>query len=811
MLGLIDLIPRSLSLGQEDNFAMYIKCFARAALLALLLLAPSFSAAERAVSKAIEGQLIIGLKVKEAKAAAFCERIGLRIIRRITSRGDYLVTPIDGKTFDLKGLTAKDLDKVRYVEPNYETRKSIGRARAPRALTTTASALPSVNPAGRSVVAVIDTPIDPNLVIGVAPIVPGWNVITDNANVIGAGMHGAGLINRMTHSLGQVGALELTAIMPVVANQQNGQETISTVADTAAAIDWVISNTPAVKVIAITTEQPLDREPAVLRSAVEAAEDHGVVIVAAAGDQGLNLDESVIKSYPASLPGPNVFSIAAVDGKSGSLMPSSNFGPGSVDVGADTSVGPVPGGPVVVIDGETDKGAADIASYTTALIAENKDLDPLIAHKILMATAELMPHIVGKIGTPGVVTPDSFELAQRSLATVRGYYGGALPAGARFMNVITEKITSSDGQVMMMFWYDVWEASTSSALRTRRFQFLQTFIGKDFELQGVTVFSYTPTVQVRYEEAKAYPQVQLEEYVGSDFGNYRRIKSSGWSMDFATVNHLLTCNPSTGADCLWLSGMQWRTSTSGAYTYRQVHDGQNRLQYQFKMRAGTNQVIDRLSNSWVGGRLLEQRVYDKDWMLKQRITWKYAAWGWIEKSIYDPQNRLTTRYYRSKDASGKISQYYETYTYDKWDWKLKSTYRAGVLEEQIVRTRNATGVITDEKHKLYLYNSAKQVSEILYRQLPSWQMALRETFHYQDTQLNTPWMYKTVYKYAPLLGASYLFEQYHRIRNAAGTVTRANNYRCFYDAALKLRFCREYTAAWAFLRQSNTTEWLVNY
>jgi len=189
-------------------------------------------------------------------------------------------------------------------------------------------------------------------------------------------------------------------------------------------------------------------------------------------------------------------------------------------------------------------------------------------------------------------------------------------------------------------------------------------------------------------------------------------------------------------------------------------------------------------------------------------TWSYAPWGWNEKQDYNFKDQLVTRHIRQKNSSGAIEQYYEQYAYDKWDWKTKSTYVGNLLREQHVKVRHAAGKLTNEYLMQYSYpEGTKQVAEILYRSLPDLQLTKKETFFWENGQ----WKYKTLYVYVPSLDGWFLKDQYHRIRDAAGKLIRANNYRCFYTSSWQFNFCREYTPAGKLLRQTSSTEWLVSY
>lgn len=71
-----------------------------------------------------------------------------------------------------------------------------------------------------------------------------------------------------------------------------------------------------------------------LKQAIQRAGDAGIVFVAAAGNGGDNIDTKPF--YPASYKLPNMINVAAIT-KSGNLAGYSNWGPGTVDIGAPGS------------------------------------------------------------------------------------------------------------------------------------------------------------------------------------------------------------------------------------------------------------------------------------------------------------------------------------------------------------------------------------------------------------------------------------------------------------------------------------------
>ena len=98
-------------------------------------------------------------------------------------------------------------------------------------------------------------------------------------------------------------------------------------ADAANAIDFAVDH--GARVINASWGGPAFSQA--LYSAIRRATEHGVLVVAAAGNDGVNADSS--PDYPAAFDLPNVISVAATD-RSDRLLDFSNYGAKSVDLAA---------------------------------------------------------------------------------------------------------------------------------------------------------------------------------------------------------------------------------------------------------------------------------------------------------------------------------------------------------------------------------------------------------------------------------------------------------------------------------------------
>jgi thermitase len=167
-------------------------------------------------------------------------------------------------------------------------------------------------------VAILDTGIDHNHPAFVNRLVDGWDMVADDAipfdegNGLGQGhgTHVAGIVARMAPD---------SKLLPVRVLDSNGLGNTFTLAY---AIEWAVTH--GADVINLSLGAEADSQ--VLRSAIDYATGQGVVIVAAAGNNGDNR-----RLYPVAYPG--VIGVTAVDAAN-QKAPFANYGAGVVDLAA---------------------------------------------------------------------------------------------------------------------------------------------------------------------------------------------------------------------------------------------------------------------------------------------------------------------------------------------------------------------------------------------------------------------------------------------------------------------------------------------
>ena len=136
-----------------------------------------------------------------------------------------------------------------------------------------------------------------------------------------------------------------------------------------------------------------------LEAAIQAADNAGILFVAAAGNEATNTDE--YPHYPSSYDVPNVMSIAATD-QNDNLANFSNYGTLTVDIGAPgvDILSSVPGNGYASYSG-TSMAAPHVSGAAALLKAFNPSLTHLEIKEILMKSVDPLPSLYGKTVTGG--------------------------------------------------------------------------------------------------------------------------------------------------------------------------------------------------------------------------------------------------------------------------------------------------------------------------------------------------------------------------------------------------------------------------
>ncbi len=285
-------------------------------------------------------------------------------------------------------------------------------------------------------VAVIDTGVSQVPDLKLTKLVKGYDFVNDKADAAddnGHGTHVAGTIAQSTNNgYGVAGIAYKAGIMPLKVLSSTGG---GTVADIAESIKFAADNGADV----INMSLGGGGASTMIEEAIKYANSKGLVIVAAAGNEGRNAS-----SYPARYP--NVISVSATDA-AGDKASYSNFGAG-VDISA-------PGG------SETGK------------IIQNT-LDPSSGESVFVGfqgTSMAAPHVAGVVAlikASGISEPaEVLSVLKQSTRKVQedhlNHFGaGHLDAGAAVKLALKGKITFNDffrwlrnsGYLNPGFWLD---------------------------------------------------------------------------------------------------------------------------------------------------------------------------------------------------------------------------------------------------------------------------------------------------------------------------------------------------------------------
>jgi len=224
----------------------------------------------------------------------------------------------------------------------------------------------------------------------------GWNCLAGSNNPAddnGHGTHVAGIIGAAgNNGTGVTGVNWRVSIMPV---KFVGADGSGTTADAICSIQYAV-NAGADVINASWGDTDYSQA---LYDAIAQADQHGVLFVAAAGNDSANNDST--PHYPASYDLPNVISVAATDSND-NLAWFSDYGDGSVDIGApgQSILSTWPGGGYRYEDGTSM--ATPFVSGAAALVkAADPGATAVGIKALLMGTADPASDLAGFVASGG--------------------------------------------------------------------------------------------------------------------------------------------------------------------------------------------------------------------------------------------------------------------------------------------------------------------------------------------------------------------------------------------------------------------------
>jgi subtilisin family serine protease len=240
----------------------------------------------------------------------------------------------------------------------------------------------------------------------------GYDFINNDGNPMDDHYHGthcAGTVGaKGNNGVGVAGVAWNVSILPVKVLDGYGSGTLASVA---AGINYATAR--GAKILSMSLGG--GSSSTTLENAISAARQSGVMIVAAAGNSGLNTD--YYPSYPASSPQDNVVAVAATD-SSDTKASWSNYGPASVDVAAPgvSIYSTLLGNSYDYLSG-TSMATPHVAGMVAVLRSINANLTYLQIKDILIQTSDPVSSLNGKIVSNGRVNLYKAALAAQNGAT----------------------------------------------------------------------------------------------------------------------------------------------------------------------------------------------------------------------------------------------------------------------------------------------------------------------------------------------------------------------------------------------------------
>lgn len=261
------------------------------------------------------------------------------------------------------------------------------------------------------IVAVIDTGIDPkhpdlkgniwNEGDAAQPVF-GWDYTVNRPNPTdehGHGTHVAGIIGATVNPrAGIAGVAQKVSIMGVKYYKEGASGAVN-LANTVKALNYAIDH--GARIINYSGGGPEFSEQEYL--AIKRAEQKGILIVAAAGNERQNADLRENFYYPAAYGLSNIICVAATD-INNRLLASSNWGRQKVDVAApgENIYSTLPGGRYGAMSG-TSQATAFVSGLAALMLAKAPSLKPAELKELIRASVDPIPGLKEKVGSGGRV------------------------------------------------------------------------------------------------------------------------------------------------------------------------------------------------------------------------------------------------------------------------------------------------------------------------------------------------------------------------------------------------------------------------
>jgi subtilisin family serine protease len=401
------------------------------ACLAVLLCVSSAGANPPAHSaaKAVSNQLIVGFKKKVSsdRQRAVLKKLGAKIHKRLAHIRAAAIKPKSGLALSALRKRLQRHPDVGYVERDY----ILNRTAAPNdpllaqqyALGAAGAGIVTAQPAWNTrtscaKVAVLDTGMQythPDLKDnvwhnkheingnnkdddknGYVDDYYGLNAIAGKGNATdkdGHGTHVSGIIGgRGNNGIGVSGLCWQATVMPVKFMNSNGKGSTS---DAVAGMDYAIKMGAKI----INNSWGGSSKSKSLENEIDYAQDKGVLLVVAAGNNSQNIDKDPF--YPADYTNGNILCVAAIT-STGSLASFSDYGSKNTDLGApgENIVSTYPNSTYKILSG-TSMATPYVAAAAAVLLKQNTKLTYKNLRSLLKDHVVPNPALAGKTVTGG--------------------------------------------------------------------------------------------------------------------------------------------------------------------------------------------------------------------------------------------------------------------------------------------------------------------------------------------------------------------------------------------------------------------------
>lgn len=232
--------------------------------------------------------------------------------------------------------------------------------------------------------------------------IAGWNFVNNRPNPKddnGHGTHVAGIIGAaLDLAMGVSGVVHYVSIMSLKFYSSSLPGSIN-LKNTVKAINYAIDH--GARIINYSGGGPEFNEDEYL--AIKRANQKGVLLVVAAGNERQDINKSVNFFYPASYHLPNIIAVSALD-INNNPVPSSNWGDRKVDVAApgENIYSTLPGGRFGYMTG-TSQATAFVTGIAALLLSHDTKLTPSQIKEIIVSSVDHEYSLEGKVISAGKV------------------------------------------------------------------------------------------------------------------------------------------------------------------------------------------------------------------------------------------------------------------------------------------------------------------------------------------------------------------------------------------------------------------------